>query len=94
MRGFIALYLLTPQIIQKTKVVLTDTLPADISGAKVYKASRFYLKIGIGSTVEIAARPFAFDGFKAVASVKGMYEDISEETTRMSGQLPILWMVN
>ena len=42
---------------------------------------------GIGSTVEVTtARPFAFDGFKAVASVKGMYEDISEETTpQLSG---------
>lgn len=61
-----------------------DTLPAElISGAKVYKSPLASMQEGgIGSTVEITtARPFAFDGFKAVASVKGMYEDISEETT-------------
>ncbi|GEA07436.1 TonB-dependent receptor [Alteromonas sp. KUL42] len=66
-----------------------DTLPAElISGAKVYKSPLASMQEGgIGSTVEITtARPFAFDGFKAVASVKGMYEDISEETTpQMSG---------
>jgi iron complex outermembrane receptor protein len=61
-----------------------DTLPAElISGAKVYKSPLASMQEGgIGSTVEVTtARPFAFDGFKAVASVKGMYEDISEETT-------------
>ncbi|WP_394223396.1 TonB-dependent receptor [Alteromonas gracilis] len=66
-----------------------DTLPAElISGAKVYKSPLASMQEGgIGSTVEITtARPFAFDGFKAVASVKGMYEDISEETSpQMSG---------
>lgn len=66
-----------------------DTLPAElISGAKVYKSPLASMQEGgIGSTVEITtARPFAFDGFKAVASVKGMYEDISEETTpQLSG---------
>jgi iron complex outermembrane receptor protein len=66
-----------------------DTLPAElISGAKVYKSPLASMQEGgIGSTVEVTtARPFAFDGFKAVASVKGMYEDISEETTpQLSG---------
>ena len=66
-----------------------DTLPAElISGAKVYKSPLASMQEGgIGSTVEITtARPFAFDGFKAVASVKGMYEDLSEETSpQMSG---------
>lgn len=66
-----------------------DTLPAElISGAKVYKSPLASMQEGgIGSTVEITtARPFAFDGFKAVASVKGMYESISEETSpQMSG---------
>jgi TonB-dependent receptor len=37
---------------------------------------------GIGATVEVStARPFDYDGFTAAASVKGMYEEISEETT-------------
>ena len=61
-----------------------DTLPAElISGAKVYKSPLASMQEGgIGSTVEVTtARPFAFDGFKAVVSAKGMYEDISEETT-------------
>ncbi|HAW76130.1 MAG TPA: TonB-dependent receptor [Alteromonas australica] len=66
-----------------------DTLPAElISGAKVYKSPLASMQEGgIGSTVEVTtARPFAFDGFKAVPSVKGMYEDISEETTpQLSG---------
>ncbi len=66
-----------------------DTLPAElISGAKVYKSPVASMQEGgIGSTVEVTtARPFQFDGFQAVASVKGMYEDVSEETTpQMSG---------
>ena len=73
-----------------------DTLPAElISGAKVYKSPLASMQEGgIGSTVEITtARPFAFDGFKAVASVKGMYEDISEETTpQMSGLITNTFM--
>ncbi|MFZ8201234.1 TonB-dependent receptor [Alteromonas portus] len=73
-----------------------DTLPAElISGAKVYKSPLASMQEGgIGSTVEITtARPFAFDGFKAVASVKGMYEDISEETSpQMSGLITNTFM--
>ena len=73
-----------------------DTLPAElISGAKVYKSPLASMQEGgIGSTVEITtARPFAFDGFKAVASVKGMYEDLSEETTpQMSGLITNTFM--
>lgn len=61
-----------------------DTLPAElISGATVYKSPMASMQEGgIGATVEVTtARPLDFDGFKAAASVKGMYEEISEETT-------------
>ena len=73
-----------------------DTLPAElISGAKVYKSPLASMQGGgIGSTVEVTtARPFEFDGFKAVASAKGMYEDISEETTpQVSGLITNTFM--
>ncbi|GGW81080.1 TonB-dependent receptor [Alteromonas halophila] len=66
-----------------------DTLPAElISGATVYKSPMASMQEGgIGATVEVStARPFNYDGFTAAASVKGMYEEISEETTpQMSG---------
>ncbi|RDV29021.1 TonB-dependent receptor [Alteromonas aestuariivivens] len=66
-----------------------DTLPAElISGANVYKSPMASMQEGgIGATVELTtARPFDFDGFKAAASVKGMYEDVAEEVTpQMSG---------
>lgn len=61
-----------------------DTLPAElISGATVYKSPMASMQEGgIGATVEVTtARPFDYDGFTAAASVKGMYEETSEETT-------------
>lgn len=66
-----------------------DTLPAElISGAKVFKSPLATMQEGgIGSTVEITtARPFDFDGFKAAANVRALYETLSEETApQMSG---------
>lgn len=61
-----------------------DTLPAElISGANVYKSPIASLQAGgIGSTVNVTtANPFDFDGFAGAASAKGMYEEISEETS-------------
>lgn len=61
-----------------------DTLASElISGTDVYKTySSRLVDGGIGSTINIkTARPFDFDGFEAVVSAKGLYEDKSEETT-------------
>lgn len=61
-----------------------DVLAADqITGAQVYKSTNAaFQEGGIGATVAVStARPFDFDGFKAVASVKGMYETLSEDTS-------------
>ncbi len=59
-----------------------DVLAADqIVGADIFKSTNAAMQEGgIGGTVGlITARPFDYEGFKAVASVKGMYESLSEE---------------
>lgn len=61
-----------------------DILAADqITGANVYKSGVANLQSGgIGSTINVStARPFDYDGFQAVGSVKGMYESLSEEVS-------------
>jgi len=61
-----------------------DVLAADqITGADVYKSTRAdFQEGGIGGTINVStARPFDYEGFKAVGSVKGMYESLSEEVS-------------
>jgi TonB-dependent receptor len=61
-----------------------DVLASDqIVGADVYKSSSATMQEGgIGGTISlITAKPFDYEGFKAVASVKGMYESLSEKTS-------------
>lgn len=61
-----------------------DVLAADqITGADVYKSTRADLQEGgIGATVNVStARPFDYEGFQLIGSVKGMYESLSEETS-------------
>lgn len=57
-----------------------DLLPSElISGADVYKSAQASVQEGgIGATINVRTpRPFDFDGFKAVVSAKGLYEDLS-----------------
>jgi TonB-dependent receptor len=59
-----------------------DLLAAElISGADVYKTSQASVQDGgIGSTINVkTARPFDIGGFKAITSVKGVYEENSEK---------------
>ncbi|WP_416351168.1 TonB-dependent receptor [Alteromonas sp. 14N.309.X.WAT.G.H12] len=61
-----------------------DVLAADqITGANIYKSAVANMQSGgIGSTINVStARPFDYDGMQIVGSVKGMYEDLSEETS-------------
>lgn len=61
-----------------------DSISADqIVGADVFKTSSATMQEGgIGGTVSlITARPFDYEGFTALASVKGVYESLSEETS-------------
>ena len=61
-----------------------DVLAADqITGANIFKSGVANLQSGgIGSTINVTtARPFDYDGFQAVGSIKGMYESLSEETS-------------
>lgn len=61
-----------------------DVLAADqITGADVYKSTRSdFQEGGIGSTINVStARPFDYEGFQAVGSIKGVYETLSEETS-------------
>jgi len=61
-----------------------DILAADqITGADVYKTSVSNLQEGgIGGTIDIStARPFDYDGFQLVGSLKAMRETLSEETS-------------
>ncbi|GAC30792.1 TonB-dependent receptor [Brumicola pallidula] len=61
-----------------------DVLASDqIVGADVYKSTSATMQEGgIGGTISlITAKPFDYEGFKAVASVKGMYESLSEKTS-------------
>ncbi|NMP30185.1 TonB-dependent receptor [Thalassotalea sp. M1531] len=61
-----------------------DTLAAElITGVDVYKSPTANMQEGgIGATINVnTAKPLNYDGFKAVASAKGVYDDLSEETT-------------
>jgi iron complex outermembrane receptor protein len=61
-----------------------DTLASElIAGADVYKtANAANQEGGIGSFINLkTAKPFDLDGFKAVGSVKGTYDSLSESTT-------------
>ncbi|MDT0596072.1 TonB-dependent receptor [Glaciecola petra] len=61
-----------------------DSVAAEtIVGADIFKTTTASMQEGgIGGTVSlITARPFDYQGFTAVASVKGMYESLSEETS-------------
>ncbi|WP_395339126.1 TonB-dependent receptor [Ningiella sp. W23] len=61
-----------------------DTLAAElISGANIYKSSIAENQSGgIGSVINLqTAKPLDLDGFKAVGSVQGTYDTLSEEYT-------------
>jgi TonB-dependent receptor len=61
-----------------------DVLPAElISRVDVYKSAAASLEEGgIGSTIMMhTPRPLDIGGFKAIASAKGLYEKLSENTT-------------
>jgi iron complex outermembrane receptor protein len=61
-----------------------DTIASDlVSSLDVYKTSTATMQSGgVGSTINInTARPFALNGFKVAGSVKGIYDENSEETT-------------
>ncbi|MBQ4832598.1 TonB-dependent receptor [Pseudoalteromonas sp. MMG010] len=61
-----------------------DVLAADqITGADIYKSNSAKLQEGgIGGTINVTtARPFDFGGMHIIGSVKGMYEDLSEEVS-------------
>lgn len=61
-----------------------DVLPAElISRVDVYKSAAANLdEGGIGSTIMLhTARPLELDGFKAITSVRGLYEDLSGKVT-------------
>ena len=67
-----------------------DTLAAElISGADVYKSPTAGMQEGgIGATINVrTARPFDFDGFKAAGSIKGVYDDLSGETSPQASAL-------
>ena len=67
-----------------------DTLAAElITGADVYKSPEAKMQEGgIGATINVkTARPFDFDGFKAAGSVKGVYDDLSGETSPQASGL-------
>jgi TonB-dependent receptor len=56
-----------------------------ISGAEVHKTQSAHLQEGaIGATVNIKTfKPFDIDGFKAVASVKAQYDDMTSDVKRL-----------
>lgn len=59
-----------------------DVLPSELmSGAEVYKTQSSFLQDGaIGATVNLkTARPFQFPGFKAAASVAGLYDGMTKK---------------
>ena len=67
-----------------------DTLAAElITGADVYKSPTASMQEGgIGATINVkTARPFDFNGFKAAGSVKGVYDDLSGETSPQASGL-------
>ncbi len=68
----------------QTRAFSFDTLASEMVGSiNVHKTSSATKQSGgIGSTVNVTtARPFDLHGFKAVGSVKGLYDENSEETT-------------
>ena len=75
-----------------------DTLAAElITGAEVYKSPTASMQEGgIGATINVkTARPFDFDGFKGVGSVKGVYDGLTEETSpQVSGLITNTFMDN
>ncbi|WOT05034.1 TonB-dependent receptor [Shewanella youngdeokensis] len=67
-----------------------DILAAEqITGADVYKTSRSSLQEGgIGGTINLStAKPFDYEGFQLVGSIKGMYESLSEEVSPSASAL-------
>ncbi len=67
-----------------------DTLAAElISGADVYKTPTAAMQEGgIGATINVkTARPLDMDGFKATGSIKGVYDDLTEETSPQASGL-------
>lgn len=61
-----------------------DTIASElVSSLDVYKTSTATMQSGgVGSTINInTARPFAIRGFKVAGSVKGVYDENSEEST-------------
>ena len=61
-----------------------DTLAAElITGVDLYKSPTADMQEGgIGATINVnTAKPLNYDGFKAVASAKGVYDDLSGDTT-------------
>jgi len=61
-----------------------DTIASElVKSLDVHKTSTATLQSGgIGSTINVnTARPFAINGFKIAGSVKGIYDENSEETT-------------
>lgn len=61
-----------------------DTIASElVSSLDVHKTSTATMQSGgIGSTINInTARPFSIDGFKIAGSIKGVYDENSEETT-------------
>jgi len=61
-----------------------DTIASElVSSLDVHKTSTATMQSGgVGSTINInTARPFALNGFKMAGSVKGVYDENSEETT-------------
>ncbi|MDO3381676.1 TonB-dependent receptor [Gilvimarinus algae] len=74
----------TPATENEERAFSFDTLASElVSTVDVFKTSSANLKEGgLGGTVDIVtARPFDFDGFKFAGSVKGQYEENSEETS-------------
>ena len=73
-----------------------DTLAAEqIVGADVYKSPTAAMQEGgIGATINVrTARPFDFDGFKAVGSAKAVYDDLTEDTApQVSGLVTNIFM--
>ncbi|WP_076540661.1 TonB-dependent receptor [Shewanella sp. UCD-KL21] len=67
-----------------------DILAADqITGANVYKTTNATMQEGgIGGTIDIStAKPFDYEGFQLVGSIKGMYESLSEEVSPSASAL-------
>ncbi|MDO6747512.1 TonB-dependent receptor [Gilvimarinus sp. 1_MG-2023] len=74
----------TPASENEERAFSFDTLASElVSTVDVFKTSAPGLKEGgLGGTIDIVtARPFDFDGFKFAGSLKGQYEENSEETS-------------